>query len=100
MLSAGATRTSQTISVLLDLQAIDSTAALRYFTHPPPNANLREGLETFMRLPFKDRVFKLASRLDNVFRTCLDSANSEELLKAEVVTWRGIMRRYPFGVYL
>ncbi|KAJ7140760.1 hypothetical protein C8R44DRAFT_761840 [Mycena epipterygia] len=84
---------SACFSICNERLEVDSTAALRYFTQPPPNANLRDGLDRFMGLPFKDRVFKRARRLDNVFTTCLCSENSEELLKAEVVTWRGIMKK-------
>ncbi|KAJ7151798.1 hypothetical protein C8R43DRAFT_950970 [Mycena crocata] len=78
---------------------IDSTTALRYFVHPPSNANfnLRDGLERFLKLPFRDRAFKRARRLDNVFAMCLSSKNSEELLKADVVTWRGIMNKIMRG---
>lgn len=74
---------------------VDSTAALRYFVPPPPDANLRSGLEEFLNLPLEDRAFQRARRLDNVFTLCLHSENAEELLKAEVVTWRGILRKYP-----
>ncbi|KAJ6573395.1 hypothetical protein DFH09DRAFT_1457321, partial [Mycena vulgaris] len=78
---------------------VDSIAALRYFVSPPPNPNfnLRDGLQRFLRLPFKQRAFQRARRLDNVFATCLAARNSEELLKAEVVTWRGIMKKIMLG---
>ncbi|KAJ7099287.1 hypothetical protein B0H15DRAFT_542023 [Mycena belliarum] len=76
---------------------VDSTTALRYFSPPALGANLREGLEQFLDLPLEDRTFQYARRLDNVFTACLDSENSEELLKAEVVTWRGIMTKIMLG---
>ncbi|KAF7368826.1 ADP-ribosylation factor [Mycena venus] len=95
----GPAKQSACFSICNKRLEVDSTSALRYFVDPPPvtNANLREGLKAFMRLPFKDRVFKLARRLDNVFTMCLDAENSEELLKAEVVTWRGIMTKIMLG---
>jgi hypothetical protein len=91
----GPAKQSACFSVCNERLEVDSVAALRYFVDPPPvlNVNLRDGLEGFLKLPFEDRVFKGARRLDNVFVLCLDSKNSEELLKAEVVTWRGIMTK-------
>ncbi|KAJ7648527.1 hypothetical protein B0H17DRAFT_1147984 [Mycena rosella] len=68
---------------------VDSTAALRYFVQPPLNADLSDGLPQFLERPFLNRAFQRARRLDNVFRTCLESQNSAELLKAEAVTRRG-----------
>ncbi|KAJ7437763.1 hypothetical protein FB451DRAFT_171430 [Mycena latifolia] len=79
---------------------IDSTSALRYFAPPPLGANLRDGVEQFMERPLEDRAFQYARRLDTVFTTCLHSENSEELLKAEVVTWRGIMTKIMLGYTL
>ncbi|KAJ7648524.1 hypothetical protein B0H17DRAFT_429297 [Mycena rosella] len=89
----GPAKQSACFSICGEHLEVDSTAALRYFVHPPQKANLRSGLNDFMKLPFKDRAFKRARRLDNVFKTCLDARNSDELLKAGVVTWRGIMKK-------
>ncbi|KAJ7162432.1 hypothetical protein C8R46DRAFT_1353360 [Mycena filopes] len=78
---------------------VDSTAALRYLRDPPNpiDVDLRDGLDAFLQLPRKDRTFQRARRLDNVFEVCLASANSEELLGAEVVTWRGILTKIMVG---
>jgi hypothetical protein len=91
----GPAKQSACFSICNERLEVDSVSARRYFVDPPPvlNANLRDGLEGFLKLPFEDRVFKGARRLDNAFALCLDSKNSEELLKAEVVTWRGIMTK-------
>ena len=68
---------------------IDSIAALRYFTHPPENANLKAG---YNRLSHKQRSFKRVRRLDHILAMCLQSKNSKQL-KAEVITWRGILKK-------
>ncbi|KAJ7502644.1 hypothetical protein B0H11DRAFT_1989469 [Mycena galericulata] len=93
----GPPKQSACFSICDERLEVDSTAALRYFVHPPPDANLRAGLSKFLELPLQDRTFQGARRLDDVFTTCLVSENSEELLKAEVVTWRGIMRKIISG---
>ncbi|KAJ7486701.1 hypothetical protein FB451DRAFT_1026396 [Mycena latifolia] len=93
----GPAKQSACFSICNERLEVDSTAAMRYFAHPPPKANLRDGLQRFLNLPFRDRAFKRARRLDNVFTTCLNSRNSGELLEAEVVTWRGIMKKIMLG---
>ncbi|KAJ7657320.1 hypothetical protein DFH06DRAFT_1197965 [Mycena polygramma] len=93
----GPAKQSACFSICNGRLEVDSTAALRYFVEPPKNANLRDGLSQFLKLPKKDRAFKRARRLDNVFTTCLHSENSEELLKAQVVTWRGIVTKLMKG---
>ncbi|KAJ7892613.1 hypothetical protein B0H13DRAFT_2038285 [Mycena leptocephala] len=80
----GPVKQSACFSICNERLEVDSTAALRYFVEPPLNVNLRDGLEEFMKLPVKDRALKVARRLDN-------------LLKAEVVTWRGIMTKIILG---
>jgi hypothetical protein len=32
-------------------------------------------------------------RLDHILAMCLQSENSKQLLKAEVITWRGILKK-------
>ncbi|KAJ6608116.1 hypothetical protein B0H10DRAFT_2439227 [Mycena sp. CBHHK59/15] len=93
----GPAKQSACFSICGERLEVDSIAALRYFVHPPENASLRDGLEKFMKLPVQDRCFQRARRLDNVFSTLLQSQNAEELLEAEVVTWRGIMRKIILG---
>ncbi|KAJ7731208.1 hypothetical protein B0H16DRAFT_1427500 [Mycena metata] len=90
---------SACFSICNERLEVDSTTALRYFLDPPNpvDADLREGLNTFLRLPREDRAFQGVRRLDNVFELCLASANSEELLAAEVVTWRGILTNIMVG---
>ncbi|KAJ7230033.1 hypothetical protein GGX14DRAFT_692017 [Mycena pura] len=83
----GPAKQSACFSVCDSRLEVDSTAALRYFVHPPMNANIRDGLREFMKRP----------RLDNVFKMCLAAQSSEELLRAEVVTWRGIMTKIILG---
>jgi hypothetical protein len=95
----GPAKQTACFSICNERLEVDSTAALRYFVHPPLNTNLRDGLDTFLELPLEDRAYKYATRLDNVFTTCLRSENSEELLNAEVVTTRGIMRKYAFKFF-
>ncbi|KAJ7502646.1 hypothetical protein B0H11DRAFT_1989481, partial [Mycena galericulata] len=75
---------------------VDSTAALRYFVHPPADANLRADLQKFLKLPRKDRVFQRVVRLEDVFTTCLCSENSEETMSGEkldlnVSSYRGVL---------
>ncbi|KAF8198872.1 hypothetical protein K438DRAFT_2016245 [Mycena galopus ATCC 62051] len=89
----GPPKQSACFSICNERLDIDSTAALHYFVNPPLNASLRDGLEKFLKLPIQDRTFQRARRLDNVFALSLHSKHSEELLKAEVVTWRGIMTK-------
>ncbi|KAJ6479411.1 hypothetical protein C8R47DRAFT_1198139 [Mycena vitilis] len=96
----GPAKQSACFSICNKRLEVDSTAALRYFVEPPQNSNLRDGVNEFMKLPKKDRAFKRARRLDNVFTTCLESENSEELLKAQVVTWRGIVTKLMMGAKL
>ncbi|KAJ6594883.1 hypothetical protein B0H19DRAFT_1366627 [Mycena capillaripes] len=93
----GPAKQSACFSICDERLEVDGTTALRYFVEPPLNADLRDGLHKFLKLPLKDRAFKRARRLDNVFKTCLESENSEDLLKAEVVTWRGIMTKLMLG---
>ncbi|KAJ7731310.1 hypothetical protein DFH07DRAFT_847395 [Mycena maculata] len=93
----GPPKQSACFSICNERLEVDSTAALRYFVHPPPQVNLRAGLEQFLNLPEEDRTFQRARRLDNVFTICLHSTNSEELLQAQFVTWRGILRKIMFG---
>ncbi|KAJ6594873.1 hypothetical protein B0H19DRAFT_1225863 [Mycena capillaripes] len=93
----GPAKQSACFSICDERFEVDGTTALRHFVEPPLNANLRDGLHKFLKLPLKDRAFKRARRLDNVFKTCLESENSEDLLKAEVVTWRGIMTKLMLG---
>jgi hypothetical protein len=92
----GPAKQAACFSICNERLEVDSTAALRYFMEPPLDVDLHDGLKEFLKLPVEDRAFKRARRLDNVFTACLDSENSEELLKAEVVTWRGIMTKYQF----
>jgi RAT1-interacting protein len=69
---------------------VDSIAALRYFVHPPENVNLKAGYD---RLSHKQRSFKRVRRLDHILAMCLQSKNSKQLLKVEVITWRGILKK-------
>ncbi|KAF8191036.1 hypothetical protein K438DRAFT_906100 [Mycena galopus ATCC 62051] len=94
----GPAKQSACLSICNKRLEVDSTAALKYFVEPPLNASLRDGLEGFLRLPSKARTFQRVKRLDNVFALCLESENSEELLRADVVTWRGIMTKIMLGV--
>ncbi|KAJ7880632.1 hypothetical protein B0H13DRAFT_2278711 [Mycena leptocephala] len=73
---------------------IDSIDALRYFAHPPENVNLKAGYD---RLSHKQRSFKRVRRLDHILAMCLQSENSKQLLKAEVITWRGILKKIMLG---
>ncbi|KAJ7487227.1 hypothetical protein B0H11DRAFT_1114157 [Mycena galericulata] len=73
---------------------VDSIAALRYFAHPPENVNLKAGYD---RLSHKQRSFKRVRRLDHILAMCLQSKNSKQLLKAEVITWRGILKKIMLG---
>ncbi|KAJ7704248.1 hypothetical protein B0H16DRAFT_1828549 [Mycena metata] len=95
----GPAKQSACFSICNERLEVDSTSALRYLLDPPNpvDVNLREGLDRFLRLPRADRTFQRARRLDNVFELCLASANSEELLDAEVVTWRGILTKIMVG---
>lgn len=87
----GPAKQSACFSICNERLVVDSSVSMRYFSHPPMNSNLRDGLREFMNLPLKDRSFQRARRLDNIFTTCLQSAQAEELQKAEIVTWRGIL---------
>ncbi|KAJ6573407.1 hypothetical protein DFH09DRAFT_1151755 [Mycena vulgaris] len=93
----GPAKQSACFSICNERLEVDSTAALRYFRHPSVDADLRDGLQDFMNLPWEDRVHQYARRLDDAFTICLESENSEELLKAEVVAGRGTMKRIIFG---
>ncbi|KAJ7044216.1 hypothetical protein C8F04DRAFT_1069972 [Mycena alexandri] len=95
----GPAKQSACFSICNQRLEVDSNTALRYLLDPfnPVDADLRSGLNTFLQLPREDRTFQRARRLDNVFELCLASANSEELLAAEVVTWRGILTKIMVG---
>ncbi|KAJ7151789.1 hypothetical protein C8R43DRAFT_1004383 [Mycena crocata] len=97
LVELGPVKQAACFSICNERLEVDSTAALRYFARPRPHINLRDGLEPFLNLPLEDRVFYRARRLDDIFTICLSSKNSEELLKADVVTWRGIMNRIMRG---
>ncbi|KAJ7245993.1 hypothetical protein C8J57DRAFT_1361289 [Mycena rebaudengoi] len=73
---------------------VDSIAALRYFVHPPKNVNLKAGYD---RLSHKQRRFKRVRRPDHILAMCLQSKNNKQLLKAEVITWRGILKKIMLG---
>ncbi|CAK5271264.1 unnamed protein product [Mycena citricolor] len=89
------------MSIIDETVHVDSTAAMRYIVDAPTpavlNRNLREGLHEFNKLPWEDRAFLRARRLDNVFEMCLKARESEEMLDVDVVTWRGILTKIMTG---
>ncbi|CAK5271945.1 unnamed protein product [Mycena citricolor] len=92
------------MSIIDETVHVDSTAAMRYIVDAPTpavlNRNLREGLHEFNKLPWEDRAFLRARRLDNVFEMCLKARESEEMLDVDVVTWRGILTKIMTGQML
>ncbi|KAH8118243.1 RAI1-domain-containing protein [Phellopilus nigrolimitatus] len=66
---------------------------MKYFTHPPHNADLTYAYETWIKRP-EER-----GRLDGLLTACLSDEVSPERQRANVVSWRGVMTKILTAPY-
>ncbi|KAJ7641124.1 hypothetical protein FB45DRAFT_999935 [Roridomyces roridus] len=72
---------------------VDSTAALRYFVHPPANADVKSG---YNKLTHKQRS-TVVTGLEDILAMCVKSKNSESLLDVQVIARRGVVKKMMIG---
>lgn len=94
----GPPRHVASMSITEDLQVLtDNLASLRCFTPPSAHANLKIGYEPWKRRCQRDQNYRHIvghpRRLDRILQMCLESKASDDLLQAQVVTYRGVMTK-------
>lgn len=64
-----------------------NNSAMRYYTNPPLNADLNYAYDTWIKRP-EER-----GRLDGLLRACMRNEVKLERLRANVISWRGVLTK-------